>query len=84
MTTKYTDPQRIAVGVGARERQAWAENRVMEMSASILSGVHVYTVADGQAFVNSTLFAANAILRNGDFYKLMQAAFVAIAWSGAR
>ena len=82
MTTKYTDPQRIAVGAGARERQALAENRVMEMSASILSGVHVYDhiYCSGTAH----FFAANAILRNGDFYKLMQAAFVAIAWSGAR
>ena len=63
MATKYMDPLSIAVGAGARERQAWAENRVME--TSVLSGVHVYTVVDA-------------------FYKLMQAAFVAIAWSGAR
>ena len=44
MATKYMDPLSIAVGAGARERQAWAENRVME--TSVLSGVHVYTVVD--------------------------------------
>ena len=55
MATKYMDPLSIAVGAGARERQAWAENRVME--TSVLSGVHVYTVVDAPGFCKQHSFS---------------------------